>query len=374
MLAESTCCIAASYEAKAFDVKTGTRVSDARKMCPGIEIVQARPPLYVEIHHRIVEIVESCIHVDHVLSIDEMVCWLPLNWRTHAKVDEVGRLIKARLKAEFSECVRCSIGIAPNGWLAKVASKMRKPDGFFIIEGSDLPGVLHELELIDLHGVGRNMELRLHAHGIHTVEQLCVAPKEVLRGIWGGVEGKRLWHKIRGDVLDDYDSQPTKRSISHGHVIPPELRAPASAITVIHRLTQKAALRARTHGLRAGAIDLHLRYVNRARWSHSFTFSETSDALFLSRAIKALWLERPHQNIPIQKVNIVLNKLISEENFTPSLFDENHNGDDALNKAMDAVTDKFGKQALYLGGAHGAMDTAQPKIAFNHIPDVELED
>ncbi|MDB4409019.1 hypothetical protein N9165_03040, partial [Akkermansiaceae bacterium] len=54
MLVESTCCIAASYEAKAFGVKTGTRVSDARVMCPGIEIVEARPPLYVDVHHRII--------------------------------------------------------------------------------------------------------------------------------------------------------------------------------------------------------------------------------------------------------------------------------------------------------------------------------
>ena len=62
MLVESTCCIAASYEAKAFGVKTGTRVSDARKMCPGIKIVHAQPPFYVEVHHKIVDIVESCIH------------------------------------------------------------------------------------------------------------------------------------------------------------------------------------------------------------------------------------------------------------------------------------------------------------------------
>ncbi len=133
MLAESTCCIAASYEAKAFGVKTGTRVSDARVMCPGIVIVPSRPPIYVNFHHRIVEIVESCTHVDHVLSIDEMVCWLPTNLRTDSAVETISRAIKAKLTSEFSPAVRCSIGVAPNGWLAKTASKMRKPDGFFII-------------------------------------------------------------------------------------------------------------------------------------------------------------------------------------------------------------------------------------------------
>ena len=374
MMVESTCCIAASYEAKAFGVKTGTRVSEARKLCPGIEIVPARPPLYVDVHHRIVEIVESCIHVDHVLSIDEMVCWLPLNWRSSAKIEEVNQLIKARLKAEFSESIQCSIGVAPNGWLAKIASKMRKPNGFFVIQADELPIVLYELDLIDLHGIGRNMELRLHANGIHTVEQLCAAPKEILSGVWGSVEGKSLWHKLRGEAFADYDSEPTKRSISHGHVLPPELRHPTQAIAVIHRLTQKAALRARSHGLRAGAISLDLRFINRDEWSQAVAFPETSDALFLTRAIKSLWQLRPHQNTAIRKANITLQKLVSEENFTPSLFGQNNDKLDTLNQAMDAVTRKFGKQALYLGGAHNAMDTAQPKIAFNHIPDIQLEE
>ena len=374
MLAESTCCIAASYEAKAFGVKTGTRVSDARVMCPGIAIVPARPPFYVDFHHKIVDIVESCIHVDHVLSIDEMVCWLPTNLRTDSDVEAISRAIKEKLVSEFSPAVRCSIGVAPNGWLAKTASKMNKPDGFRIIHSSDLPEALHGLSLGDLHGIGANMELRLHSHGIHTVEQLCVAKKEVLRGVWGGIEGKRLWHRIRGEVTEDYDSDPTKRSISHGHVLAPEMRNPRKALPVIHRLIQKAALRMRDGGFVAGALELDLRFTNRENWSGSAAFAETADSLFLTHMIKVLWMARPHQKADIQRANIVLHKLVYEAQFTPSLFDRELNGRvELLNKTMDRITGKFGKQALYLGGAHGALDAAQPKIAFNHIPDVKIE-
>lgn len=374
MLAESTCCIAASYEAKAFGVKTGTRVSDARVMCPGIEIVLSRPPIYVDFHHRIIEIVESCIHVDHVLSIDEMVCWLPTNLRTDSAVETISRAIKAKLTSEFSPAVRCSIGVAPNGWLAKTASKMRKPDGFFIIRSEHLPEVLHELSLGDLHGIGTNMELRLHSQGIHTVEQLCAAPKELLRGIWGGIEGKRLWHRIRGEVTEDYDANPTTRSISHGHVLAPEMRNPPKALPVIHRLIQKAALRMRDGGFLAGALELDLRFTNRESWSGSTGFVETADSLFLTHMVKTLWAARPHQKVDILRANIVLHKLIREAQFTPSLFDRESNGRiDLLNKTMDRITGKFGKEALYLGGAHGALDTAQPKIAFNHIPNVKIE-
>ncbi|MEN9535885.1 MAG: hypothetical protein RIR37_1158, partial [Verrucomicrobiota bacterium] len=94
VMAESSCCIAASYEAKAFGVKTGTRISDARKLCPGIAIVESKPAEYIAIHHRVVEAVEDCIHVEQVLSIDEMWAWLPFNRRDLETVKGIGQKIK----------------------------------------------------------------------------------------------------------------------------------------------------------------------------------------------------------------------------------------------------------------------------------------
>lgn len=374
MLVESTCCIAASYEAKAFGVKTGTRVSEARQMCPGIVILNARPPLYVDVHHRIVELVESCIHVDAVLSIDEMVCWLPKNWRTEEKVAEIGEAIKRKLVEEFSPAVRCSIGVAPNGWLAKMASKMRKPDGFFVIHSADLPEVLYELKLTDLHGVGANMELRLHAQGLHSVERLCHAPKKALEGVWRGVEGARIWHKLRGEDVQGNDANPERRSVSHGHVLPPEFRAPQRAVEIAHRLLQKAALRMRSYGKRAGRLTLSVRYEHREKWTGELTFSETEDSITLTRMVKMLWNQRPDQNGSVQKINIVLDRLVDDLAFTPSLFEQaDLRKEESLNQAMDRITDKFGKKALYLGGAHHAMKVVEPKIAFNHIPEVDLE-
>ncbi len=74
MMADTTCCLAASYEAKAFGVKTGISVADAKQLCPGLVLVEARHELYVQYHHRIIEAVESCLPVTAVLSVDEMAC------------------------------------------------------------------------------------------------------------------------------------------------------------------------------------------------------------------------------------------------------------------------------------------------------------
>jgi DNA polymerase-4 len=106
VMAESACCIAASYEAKAFGVKTGTRISEARILCPGIAIVESKPAEYVRYHHRIVEAVEDCIHVEAVLSIDEMWAWLPYNLREPTTVEAIGRRIKEIVAGSVSRSSR----------------------------------------------------------------------------------------------------------------------------------------------------------------------------------------------------------------------------------------------------------------------------
>ncbi len=76
VMADTTCCIASSYEARKFGVKTGTQVREAKRLCPVLTLVEAEPAVYVNYHHRLVEAVESCAHVEKVLSIDEMYCEL----------------------------------------------------------------------------------------------------------------------------------------------------------------------------------------------------------------------------------------------------------------------------------------------------------
>ncbi|HZV61315.1 MAG TPA: DNA polymerase, partial [Methylophilaceae bacterium] len=113
IMAETTCCIAASYEAKAFGVKTGTPVREARKLCPNIIFVEARPYLYVEYHHRLVEMVESCTPVERTLSIDEMVCRLTGTQQQKENALSLAARIKSTLADKAGICIRSSIGIAP---------------------------------------------------------------------------------------------------------------------------------------------------------------------------------------------------------------------------------------------------------------------
>lgn len=379
VMAESSCCIAASYEAKAFGVKTGTRISDARVLCPGIAIVESKPAEYIRHHHRIVEAVEDCIHVEAVLSIDEMWAWLPLNLREPATVEAIGRRIKETVARDVSPVIKVSIGAAPNKFLAKMASKMRKPDGLFIIEHRDLPEILHPLKLRDFTGIARSMEMRLHAAGIHTVSELCAAPKSVLRGVWGGVMGDRLWHLLRGDEIPDLVS--ARKSIGHSHVLPPECRHPDKAWPVLCKLLHKACERLRSHGLLAGCLTMQLAFVRGVSWSAETRTDETDSTLPLMRLLDRLWRDRPEPRCNLLQVGVVLTRLCERTNHTPSLFQTvtdtmasfDHEKQRRLDETIDKLRARYGRKVVYFGNVQDSREAAPMRISFTHIPDLDLE-
>lgn len=369
VLAETTCCIAASREAKRFGVKTGTSVADARRLCPDIVFVEARPPVYIEMHHRLMAIVDSVIAVSEVLSIDEVACDLTGSWQQEAVIRQRCMEVKARLRDEAGECLTCSIGIGPNRFLAKTASNMQKPDGLTVIHQEDLPEVLFPLRLDDLNGIGHAMLQRLHHHGIHSVEALCQASREQLRRVWGSVEGERFYGRLRGV---DIPHVPTRRaSIGHSHVLPPHLRHPAGAWSVLSKLTQKAALRLRAEGYLAGRLSIQVTWRQHDAWEAAATFSPLADTLGFLRTLNGLWAERPGHGEPV-KVGMTLSDLYPAEQATLPLFDTNARGP-GLDTVFDRVRRKYGNDALYFGAAYLAAHEASMRIAFNHIPDPVLE-
>ena len=131
--ARNSCVISANARAKRRGVGTGTRIDETRRRCPEIALVPQRPDVYVRTHRRIVAAVNSVMPIDAVCSIDELSCVLGSSDRP----EEVGRRIKTRGREAAGERVTCSMGIAPNRWLAKVAADMRKPDGFTVLAPDD---------------------------------------------------------------------------------------------------------------------------------------------------------------------------------------------------------------------------------------------
>lgn len=373
VMAETTCCIAASYEAKAFGVKTGTRVSDARKLCPDIILVEARPQLYIEFHHKLVEIVESCTHVEKTLSIDEMVCMLTGSQQQRENALALADRIKRAIADKVGAHIRSSIGIAPNTFLAKVASNMQKPDGCIVIEAHELPEKLYPLRLRDLNGIGRRMEERLNHYGITTIEKLYAANRQQIRTAWGSVEGERMYDKLRGVELPTV--KHARSSLGHSHVLPPELRNHAAAFSVLHRLLQKACLRLRSYGLQTAAIHVRVKFLNRATWVAESACPPTDDTLELIHALERLWQTYPARKAIPYAVGISFSALAEADEQPLDLFKTTSEAESEkkLNSVLDKLNMRYGKNTVYFGGAHNALNYTPMRIAFNHIPDPDVE-
>ena len=372
VMAETTCCIAASYEAKAFGIKTGTAVRDARKMCPSIIFVEARPPLYVQYHHKLIEIVESCTHVEKVLSIDEMVCLLTGSQQIKENALKLAAKIKRGINKQYP-FILSSIGIAPNTFLAKTASNMQKPDGCVVIEDSDIPQKLFSLKLRALNGIGHQMEARLNRYKIETVEQLYAANKQQLRTAWGSIEGEHYYDKLRG--VEPFYVKNKRSSLGHSHVMPSEQRTSIGAKAVLHRLLQKAAMRMRSYELLTSHISIKVKFRSQPSFNADSGCNATDNTLHLTESLETLWQQYPAHGAEPVAVGVNFSGLVNMQEVAYDLFAEKPSANEKkLNKALDSLNLKYGKNTVYFAGAHDALKDAPMRIAFNHIPDLVIED
>ncbi len=387
MMADTTVCIAASYEAKARGVKTGTVVADAKRLCPGIMLVEARHEVYVAYHHRIVEAVESCVPVTAVLSIDEMACRLMGRERPLLAAMALGRQVKARIRERVGPMIRSSVGLATNRYLAKVASDMEKPDGLVALPPDLLPEALRQLQLRDLPGIGPRMEKRLNAKGITTMEELLALDGQRSGEVWGSVLGERLWHWLQGEDFEmDEAEQP--KSLSHQHVLGPEMRTPEKAWAVAHKLLHKAAMRLRAGGLWAGSIGLAIGFsgprgekrpvsnfgVPTRGWKAELRLSECQDNLTLIAALSQLWASRPTgpEHDRPYFIGVHLNGLVPDRLHSLNLFEgsEEEQSRARLVAAMDALNNKYGMSTLAPASMLTAFKAAPTRIAFHTIPEL----
>ena len=384
MDSDATCVIAASYEAKAMGVTTGTPIYEARRLCPELICVLARHDLYVDYHHRILSAVIGEAPINTVHSIDELSSRLPPNKRQPGGARALAGRIKAAIASQVGAYITCSIGLAPNEYLAKVASDMQKPDGLVTLEIDALPDALFGLALDDLPGINTNMQRRLNRQGIFHIHQFCnLAPKQARR-LWGSVDGERLWYRLHGHEVEEPPTQ--RRMIGHSRVLDPELRTPEQARAVARRLCLKAAGRLRREALYAGALSLSVTSYapdmpqTSNKWQAGLHFDPSvQDNFTLADAVHALWANMQAELRParLKKVAVTLHELRHNGDMTGDLLataapgkQEQRDARDRLSQCMDTLNARFGAGTVHLGPTPrtraGYVGT---KIAFNRIPD-----
>jgi DNA polymerase IV len=360
--ADTTFIIAASVEAKRHGVKTGHMVGDAKARLPELLIVPARPPLYVHYHRRIIEVVEDVLPVLKVCSIDEMKFGL-IGRETHPEnAREIGLRMKAAVREGVAENLTCSVGIAPNSFVAKIATDLQKPDGMIVIQAHELPNRLEGMRLTEFPGINKKMEVRLKAAGIFSGADLIRRSEKELEYAFGSITGLRWWHLLRGVELKEEES--LQKSLSHSHVLPPELRTDQGARDVLLRLAAKASARLRSNGLWAETMGIFVKGRERS-WKASAHLDSSQDTFAITQKILDLWKSRDFSS-PYM-TGLAFGDLKPIEHVTPSLFadhDRSH-AQQAASKALDALNQKFGKNTVFLASIEAVKGSATEKIAFN---------
>ena len=380
MMSDATCAIAASFEAKKWGVKTGTNIGDAKRLCPGLILVQADHARYVAFHEKIKEEIEHHYPIEVVGSIDEMGLLLDARHQEETVALDLARRIKAGLQKNVGECITCSIGIAPSKYLAKLASDLQKPNGLTVLHLRDMPAKISHWKLTDLCGIGKRMEPRFHAAGIRTVEQLWEASSQDLHQIWGGVCGDRFWRELHGQDLGHFATQHS--SIGHSHVISPEFRKPPEAAIVAKRLLSKAASRLRRTEYRASSLSLYVQTEDRRRGEAQMRLSQgVSDTFTLMQCLDQLWPQAMEQIRwgRVKKISVTLNQLQStaapqQMELFPELQpvqSDTQSRREKLSKIMDQVNQDYGRDSIALGFVPNQAKTfSGTRIAFSRIPEI----
>lgn len=386
-----TSCIAVSREAKIHGVKSGAKITNARQIIPDMVFVIARHDVYVRLHKHILEVINTIVPVSKVRSIDEVVCNLLPGEAGEGKA--LSDRLKAALADEFSSTLTCSIGMAPTELLAKIGAEMNKPDGFALIQTSDLPGCLSNVDLGDLPGISKGMSARLAAAGVTNFTSLwALAPKQT-RAIWGSVEGERFWNELHGFHAPRPETK--KSMFGHSRLLPREWRTPDKVATCARQLALSAARRLRRENLLATRLTLGLRGADqkmrgdpqtaRVNWTWEGVFPASRDNhTFLRSLSEGLVLAKKKVRFSPRSVSIMIHGLVNEDQLTGDLFGgtldqmgresgiDDRVKQEKLSDLMDALRKTHGAKAVSLGpyeeipgGYVGA------KIAFGRIPDEE---
>ncbi|MDH5722343.1 MAG: impB/mucB/samB family protein [Alphaproteobacteria bacterium] len=382
-----TCAIAASYEAKAYGIKTGTMIGEAKKMCPNLHCVVAQHRPYVEYHNRIIEEVGKHIPINKICSIDELSSRLPPSKRNIESAQIIATKIKTGIQQNIGSHIKCSIGVAPNSLLAKIACDMKKPDGLTFISQEDLPGPLLGLNLTDIPGIGFNMHKRLNKSGIYTMKDLWNTDPKHARKIWNNVQGERLWYWLHGYDFEPPETKPSM--IGHSRVLDPEKRDYNSAQHMARQLLLKAVYRLHNHTLIAQHLYFSAHIKNVGRWNKGINIYATDNIFFLLEQLDDIWnmmrldLHKNCSNITMlkfKKISISLHGLTHKEDSTKDLFLHNINDSSCkkalreqnLFAAMKKLQNKYKSDVVTLGlppkTNSGDIGT---KIAFSRVPDIE---
>jgi len=337
-----------SYEARAKGVKTGMAIWEGKRTCPELIIVVGDNKKYTHTSTRINEIFRDYTPEVEAFSIDES--WLDV---THSlsifgTAENIAYQIKARIKHLFG--ITCSIGVAPNKLLAKLASDMQKPDGLTVITPENVPRTLEQMPIKELCGIGKKMQRHLNTMSIYTCGELGRCDENRLTRKFGiiGTRLKEMGQGIDNTPVVQFGKEDDVKSVGHSRTLERDIDDPAEIRRFLLQLSEMVGSRARRYNVSGKTIHLYVRYADFfSSWGKQTTlksYINLSDEIYRA-ALGILNIVELGQ--PVRLLGITLSNLKHQAEQLPLFEDERKKL--FATQAMDSINDRFGRMSVTFG-------------------------
>ncbi|WP_026021422.1 DNA polymerase IV [Paenibacillus senegalensis] len=346
--------VTSSYEARKKGVKTGMLVSQALRVCPELVLIRPDFDLYRQFSRRFIKLAYSYSPLVETMSIDE--CYVDITGSHQFGTPlEIATHLQDRIARELS--LPCSIGIAPNKLLAKMASDMKKPNGITILRLRDVPGVLWPRPCKELFGIGSKTAAKLSKLNIRTIGELAHTPEDFLIkefGVWGS------WLHMAANGIDRSPVNPEKeqsKSVGHTTTLPYNYTELDDIKRVFLNLADQTSRRLRRQGLICSTVQIVIRDPDMKTITRALTLSRpTQDPREIHQHACKLFEHHWPLGKPVRLLGITLQNLKPRDQapIQLDLFEvEEFGRKEQLIRAMDEIRDKFGDEALLTAGMLG---------------------
>jgi len=340
---------AASYEARKYGVHAGMPIWEARQKCHKGIFVPSQMNKYLNASKKFFQICSTYTPLIEPLSIDELFLDVSGCESLFGSSEIIGRKIKERVYQELE--LKVSVGIAENKFLAKIATNLGKPDGFYIIPSKDIQKILYPLPVSSLWGIGKKTEELLKKSGIYLVEQLAQMPNSILENLLGK-NGKKI--KLLAQGIDESPVTPPSKAKSIGKetTFGTNIIEKAVLIKELLKISQLVGYAARKKGYKGRTITLKIRFHNFTTFSRSKTLENPTnldDIIF--KTVVELLDKVKHKKGGVRLLGIKLSNLTlgNERKQLKFLRDEEDKKDEKLEQltqSLDKIREKFGTKAV----------------------------
>jgi len=334
----------ASYEARKYGVHSALPISLAYQRCPHAIYLRGRYERYSEISRQLIATLNEFTPVIEKISIDEAFLDITKSLALFGSAEKIGHQIKKRIYDDLG--LVASIGIAPNKFLAKVASDLEKPDGFVVVKEGEEKEFLKSLPISRLWGVGKKTEAALKQMDIETIGQIAHMPEQDLSrrfGKWGSA----LWRLANG--IDHRSVKPweTQKSISQETTFDEDTGDEGAIHKTLLGLAESLSRLMRKSELKGRTVTLKIRLEDFSTFTRSKTLSDFVDSTQILKGVAiGLYKKFNKKNMKVRLLGIGVSQLNSVSGEQLSLFDQEAPLDAKMTKLLDSLQDKYGEGAV----------------------------